>query len=46
LLLNEMQKQQDRIEKIEEQQQVIAALTGRLDTVEQRLGTEPASSSR
>ena len=46
LLLNEMQKQQHRIERIEEQRQVIAALTSRLEKVEQRLAAAPAGADR
>jgi hypothetical protein len=43
LLLNETQKQQ-RV--IEEQQQVIAALTGRLDSIEQQLAAKSAGAER
>ena len=43
MLVNEVQKQQRTIEG---QQQVIAALTGRLDTVEQQLAAVSADSGR
>ena len=46
MLLNEMQKQQRRIEKIEEQRQVIAALTSRLEKVEQTLAAAPTATDR
>jgi hypothetical protein len=46
LLLNEVQKQQHRIEKIEEQRQVIAALSARLEEVEQKLAAAPTETDR